>query len=125
MPGRLAIVGLLGLSSCLFDPLTSHPAFAPAWYADNSAGYVRTVTGSPPDTAYGWDLEVGAGTASWRECDAPDECGHIVRTRQADDVLAIDAAGRARLADGAEVEVVKLTLAPGRKYVVPAVRWVR
>jgi hypothetical protein len=126
MPRRLAIaVGSLAFAGCLFDPLTNHPVSVPAWYADNTARYIRTATGSPPDTAYGWDLKVAAGMATWRECDSPDECGHIERARQADDVLAIDAAGRGRLGDGTEVDVVKLSLAPGRKYVVPAVRWVR
>jgi hypothetical protein len=115
----LAIIGgLLVLASCE-DPLTNHPVPTVVWDIENTKGYVRTVAGSPPDTAYGWDFKIGAGTASWCECNSADACGRVVRQRQAADLLAIDPAGSARLEDGTEVEVVRLSLTPGRKYTVP------
>jgi hypothetical protein len=48
-----------------------------------------------------------------------DICGTIERERPRQDVLAIEPVGQVTLADAGLVDVLKLTLAPGRKYVVP------
>lgn len=79
----------------------------------------RDGRGLPPDVALGWDLRVAAGVARWRECESIDLCGETERERPADQLIAFERVGHASAADGREIEVVKLSLAPRAKYVVP------
>jgi hypothetical protein len=90
----------------------------PEWYVKNVEGYIHTVTGEPPDTVFAWNFQFEGDVARWHECPAVDSCSWIERERPNKDVLAIDVVGTAPVADGGVVEVVKLTLDPGRKYVV-------
>jgi hypothetical protein len=121
---RLApLVGLLAIG-CV-DPATTNVAFEPTWEVNNVKSYAQTVAGSPPDTAYGWGFVVEGDTARWHECASADTCGDVQRERPKGDVLAIERVGQAPAGDGGWVYVMRLSLAPGRKYVVPYVRPVR
>ena len=114
---KIALAALNG--ACVVDPLTTKPVSAPAWYANNVEGYVQTASGEPPDRIYGWDLDVAAGRARWKECTAIDVCGAIERERPASDLLAFEHVGRAHAGDAGDVDVLALSLTPAPKYVVP------
>jgi hypothetical protein len=101
------------------DPLTTNATNSPEWEMKNAKGYAQTVTGKPPDTAFGWGLDLEGDVARWRECSTADTCSLVQRERPKADVLAIEKVGTATVGDAGVVAVVKLTLAPGRKYVVP------
>jgi hypothetical protein len=115
---RVATVVLVAVAACA-DPLTNDRTTQPAWVVNNVQGYARTATGDPPDTAYASGLAVEGEVARWHECSAIDTCGETQRERPKQDVLAIETVGKASVGDGGTVDVLKLTLAPGRKYVVP------
>jgi len=108
--------GALLFAGC-YDPLTAEPANAVTWNVNNTRGYIETAKGEP-DSTLGWGFVVEGGVARWNECTSASQCTGIERTRPARDVLAIDHVGRALAPDG-EVEVVRLSLTPQRKYVVP------
>ena len=102
------------------DPLTNDMTPAPVWYTRNVIGYAQTVKGEPPDTALGWGLSFEGDTARWHECVAIDVCGSVDRERPKSDVVAVEKVGTATVVgDAATVDVLKLTLTPGRKYIVP------
>jgi len=101
------------------DPLTTQPTDSVTWTANNVQGYVETAKGDP-DSAYAWGLVVEGGIARWRECTSASRCTGIERTRPASEVLATEHVGRAPAPDGTEVDVLRLSLTPRRKYVVPA-----
>jgi hypothetical protein len=116
-----ALVALVAVVACV-DPLTTRPVSSPEFATKNIAGYAETAMGPPPDVAYAWDLDFVGDVARWRECSTADACTNVERSRPASDLLAVAPAGRAHVGDGPEVDVVKLSLAPGRKYVVPTRR---
>lgn len=113
-----ALFALLLAAACV-DPLTTHPVATPLWELNNIAGYGQTVAGSPPDVALGWDLRVEGGVARWRECTALDACGDTRRERPSGELLAFERVGRTADADGREMDILKLSLAPKPAYVVP------
>jgi hypothetical protein len=116
---RLALLVLTIVSSCA-DPLTNDTTTAPVWYTRNAIGYAHTVKGEPPDAVLGWGLVIEGDVARWHECVAVDVCSSVDRQLQKSDVLAVETIGMASVTgDGGTVDVLKLTLAPGRKYVVP------
>ena len=115
---RLALLAVLGAIACA-DPLTNDRTDVFTWDARNIRGYARTATGEPQDTAFGWGLAIVGDTATWHGCSAPDACGESVTSRPKQDLLAMERAGTATVGDGGVVDVLRLTLAPGRKYVVP------
>jgi hypothetical protein len=101
------------------DPLTANQTNGPQWEVQNVNAYAKTVAGTPArDIVYGWGLLLEGDTARWYECSAVDACGGIERRRPKGDLLAMETVGHATV-DGGVVDVVKLTLAPGRTYVVP------
>jgi hypothetical protein len=108
-------IALLIVAACV-DPMTTQPASIPEWDVKNVAGYAETVAGLPPDTVLAWDLRVEGGMARWRECATIDACDDVERERPASEVLGVEHVGHA---DGGLVDVVKLSLAPRPKYVVP------
>jgi hypothetical protein len=112
---RIALVSALG--ACV-DPLTTHAVNTPEWDIKNVRAYADTAAGAP-DTTLAWGLTIGGGTARWHECAAIDTCGAIERECPAESVLAVAHVGQATLQDGRPIEVLKLSLAPRRKYVVP------
>jgi hypothetical protein len=114
---RVLVLAAL-LASCV-DPLTTHATSSPEWELKNVRGYAETVVGPAPDTAYGWSFAIDGDVAHWFECASPDECGGIRRERPRAEVLGIERVGHAAVGDAGAVDVVKLSLAPGRKYVVP------
>jgi hypothetical protein len=91
----------------------------PVWTARNVKGYVETVAGPPPETAYGWDLHVTGDVAQWRECSSAEQCGDVERERPAADLIGFARVGRIERDNGHEVDVLSLSLAPHRRYVVP------
>ena len=110
------------LVACATDPLTPNPVVSPLWEAKNIAGYGETAMGAPPDQAFGWDLRVAGGVARWRECTEIDACSAVERERPASELLAFERVGKTSDADGHDVDVLKLSLAPEPKYVVPVRR---
>jgi hypothetical protein len=114
----VAVAAALALVGCA-DPLTADATCAYAWQVKNVEGYGRTVAGEPPDVVYGWGLVVEGDTATWRACAAVDACGSEERARPKEDVRAVERVGVAHVEDGGVVQVLKLTLAPGKKYIVP------
>jgi hypothetical protein len=115
---RLALVAVLGANACA-DPLTNDRTDVFTAEARNIKGYVQTATGEPQDTAFGWGLAIEGDTATWHGCSAPDTCGESETSRPKQDLLAIERAGTATVGDGGVVGVFRLTLAPGRRYIVP------
>jgi hypothetical protein len=118
----------VGLASAVmvagcYDALTPEPKNMVRWDAKNVQAYAETARGDA-DIAYGSGFELRGEVARWRECTSPTDCTRVERQRPAGDVLAIEHIGPGQLADGTEVDVVKLSLTPGRKYVVPAVNYV-
>jgi hypothetical protein len=109
---------LVAIVGCV-DPLTAGATNTPEWELKNAKGYAETVAGSAPDTAYGWSFAFDGDAAHWFECAAPNMCGEVRRERPRGEVVAVEKVGHATVGDGGVVEVVKLSLAPGRKYVVP------
>lgn len=110
---------LVLLAGCV-DPLTSNARSTPAWTVENVKAFGETATGDPPDRAIAWDLRVAGGLARWRECTAVNACTETERERPADELLAVERVGRTSINDrGDEVDVVRLSLAPRRRYVIP------
>ena len=115
---RVAAVLLLAVAGCV-DPLTAGATNTPEWELKNARGYAETATRSEPDVAFGWSLAIEGDAAHWFECSAPDTCGEIRRERPRGELLAVEKVGQATVGDAGVVEVMKLSLTPGRKYVVP------
>jgi hypothetical protein len=92
-----------------------------ASFLERPAGVLcpQTAAGKPTDTTFGRGLAVEGDVARWHECPAVDMCSTIERQRPRQDLIAIEHVGQVTLADAGPVDVLKLTLAPGRKYVVP------
>jgi hypothetical protein len=112
---RIGLVSALG--ACV-DPLTTQAVNAPEWDVKNVRAYADTAVGAP-DTTLAWGLTMEGGTAHWHECAAADTCGAIERECPAQNVLAIAHVGGTTLHDGTPIEVLRLSLAPRRKYIVP------
>ena len=121
---RFTCVLLVFAAGCV-DPLTGDNTLAPEWHAKNVAGYIETVRGLPPDTAFAWDLSIEGDGARWRECSAIDECGLSERQRPVQDLLGVQHAGQTTMAAGRIVDVVRLSLAPRPKWVLPLAHPVR
>lgn len=117
MMATLVVLGASLACGCV-DPMTTNAKNTPEWTAKNVRGYGETALGPAPDVAYGWDLRVAAGVARWRECTSPEACTEIERECPAADLLSFTRAGRIA-SDGGDVEVMKLSLTPRKKYVVP------
>jgi len=115
---RIACVVVAVACAACVDPLTAQPAPSPLWEVKNVAGYAETAAGLPPDQVLAWDLRVEAGVARWRDCASLEECSDVERSRPAADLIAVERVGK-RATDGGDVDVVKLSLAPKPKYVVP------
>jgi hypothetical protein len=115
---RLALFALVGAGACA-DPLTNDKTDAFTWEARNIKGYAQTATGEPHDIAFGWGLAIEGDTANWYACSAADTCGKSEKSRPKQDVLAVERAGTAIVGDGGVIDVFRLTLASGRKYIVP------
>ncbi len=117
MRGFLDVALVSALCACV-DPLTTQAVNSPEWDVKNVRAYADTAAGAP-DTTFAWGLTIGAGTARWRECEAIDACGAIERECPAQNVLAVAHVGQATLQDGRPIDVLKVSLAPRRKYIVP------
>jgi hypothetical protein len=101
--------------------LTTEPKNSVRWDAQNVKAYAETARGdADPDIGYGWGFGLHGDVARWRECVRPAECAGVERERPAKEVLAIEHVGQGVLSDGTKVDVVKLSLTPRRKYVVPS-----
>jgi hypothetical protein len=111
---RLGWVVVIGCVGCFTDAKAKHGYYTPAWDMKNVSNYAETVKGGDPETAYGWDLRIAGGVARWRECASAEECGEIERERPASEVLAFERVGIVH-----DTDVLKLSLAPRRKYIVP------
>ncbi len=128
---RLILVMRAGLTLYLaaaiacVDPLTSNVTSTPEWDLRNTERYAQAVTGQRPDTAYGWGLAIEGDMARWRQCSGPRVCGETERLQPKVDILAIEKVGTVEAGDGGTVDVLKLTLAPRRGYVVPYVNPVK
>jgi hypothetical protein len=118
---RLTFLTFLTLVACV-DPLTANATNGPEWEVKNVKGYAETAAGLPPDVVYGWGLVVEGDVVRWHECSTADTCGFIERTRPKQDVLSIEKVGQGSAGDGGMVDVLKLSLAPGRQYVTPYAR---
>ncbi len=112
-----AAAGAAAVAGC-HEPINASPPSNVAWDVKNVDGYIQTAKGEP-DTAFAWDLRFAGGIARWRECPTTDACGNVEHEQPASEVLAVQQAGKARGPDGNEVEVVRLSLAPRRKYTTP------
>ncbi len=112
------VFGIVLVAAGCVDPLTTHAVSTPEWDVKNVRGYVETAIGAP-DTALGWGLTVAGDVARWHECTSIDSCGGVERDCPARDLLAVAPVGHAALPDGTPVEVMKLSLSPRPRYVVP------
>jgi hypothetical protein len=115
---RLALVAVFGVMACA-DPLTNDKTDVITWNTRNIEGYAQTATGEPKDTAFGWGLAIEGDTATWHDCSAVDICAESQKSRPKQDLLAVERAGTATVGDSGIVDVYRLTLAPGRRYIVP------
>jgi hypothetical protein len=122
-PLSLSVVAIC-LAACV-DPLTTQATNTPEWDAKNIKGYADTIAGLPPEIAFAWGFVFEGDVAHWHECPAIDMCGHVERERRSRDVLGVEHVGQATIADAGAVEVVKLSLAPRPKYVVPITKLAR
>jgi hypothetical protein len=117
MPLNVFAFLALAAAACV-DPLTTKPVNTPEWDTKNIEAYGETAAGLPPEKLLGWDLSVVGDVAHWRECTAEDACTTVERTRPTKELLAVEHVGRLTI-DGAEVDVLRLSLAAPQKYVVP------
>lgn len=126
-----ALAALAPVTACGFvDPGGPHgkPTPQPTWTYRNVRAYGEHVAGAPPEERFAWDLSIAGGTAQWRECEGDPatsrfRCSRVLRERPAEDLIAYEVVGEASIDDasdaGADVPVLRLELAPRRKYVVP------
>jgi hypothetical protein len=112
------------IATACVDPLTTQAMNTPEWDVKNVKGYAETVAGLPPEVVLARDLCIAGGVARWRQCTAIDVCDESEHERPAKDVLAIERVGGLADEDGGG-ELVKLSLAPRAKYVVPIPVYVR
>ena len=108
---------IVAMGGC-YDPLTKQPVNTVEWDARNVRGYIETIE-AVPDEALVWDLRIAGGIARWRECTSVSQCSGIEHEGPAAEILATARVGHAATAGGAIVEVLRLSLVPRRKYIVP------
>lgn len=124
--GAISTIALLAASSlalpaCIDGGKDGTQVSTPAFVARNVKAYGETAVGLPPEVTYGWQVGVAGDVLTWRECPAVDRCGRGERTRAASDLIAIERVGEVEI-DGERVDVVKLSLAPRKTYIVPSVK---
>ena len=111
--------GAAGCGETVPDPKSTPQFVTPNFLVKNVQGYGETALGPPPDTAYGWGLEVKGGIAHWRECVSSEECSRIERQCPTSELLAFSRLGRISLDDGEMVDVLSLSFTPRARYIVP------